>query len=106
MFGKDVGGCANQGLRGKPGPWSVIMTVVDGPKVNNALLTLRSIRAPAIDMLERILNANIPVRAGRLLDAAVNATRFATLTTNENRKGKVRKISNLNMAHKRSQSRK
>ena len=93
MFGKDVGGCAKQGLRGNPGPWSVIMTVVDGPKVNNALLTLRSIRAPTIDMLERILNANILVRAGRLLDAAVNAARFAMLNTNENRIGKVRKIS-------------
>ena len=69
------------------------MTVVDGPKVNNALLTLRSIRAPTIDMLERILNANILVRAGRLLDAAVNAARFAMLNTNENRIGKVRKIS-------------
>ena len=71
----------------------MIMRVVDCPKVNNAFLTLRSIRAPAIDMLERILNANILVRAGRLLDAAVNAARFAMLNTNENRIGKVRKIS-------------
>ena len=54
-----------------------------GPASNNAFLTLRSICAPTIAVLERILIINIFNNVGRLSHATVNATRFAVLNTDK-----------------------
>ena len=52
-----------------------------GPTFNNAFLTLRSICAPTIAVLEYKLIRNIFNNVGRLSHATVNATRFAVLNT-------------------------
>ena len=75
------------------------------PISNNAFLTLRSIRAPTIAILERILIVNIFNNIGRLFNVVENAARFAVFITD---KAPVRKDNcriNKKQTHVRPQCR-
>ena len=61
----------------------MFMVGAGDPISNNAFLTLRSIRAPTIAILERILIVNIFNNIGRLFNVVKNAARFAVLNTDK-----------------------
>ena len=61
----------------------VFMVGAGDPISNNAFLTLRSIRAPTIAILERILIVNIFNNIGRLSIVIKKVARFAVLNTDK-----------------------
>ena len=73
-------------------PPIVFMVGAGDPVSNNAFLTLRSIRAPTIAILEHILIVNIFNNIGRLSNVIKKVARFAILNTNKvlAQKGRLR----------------
>ena len=61
----------------------MFMVCAGDPISDNAFLTLRSIRAPTIAILERILIVNIFTNIGRLSNEVKKVASFAVLNTDK-----------------------